>query len=478
MVTFTIQYDLNMRFLYILLILPFIQLNLHAQNVTNGDFENWEVRDHFALDVWAFSSRNVSRTTDAHEGEYAVRLENELLENGNGRTSYVQSIDWGNQQRLNGFAFDDEAFALVFWAKYDLADGDTARVRATMREEGRYKGGIDFRIDGSSSGVYRKFMVPITWNDGGNRMVDSVWIYLNSNLNNDVDGNGFIQFDDLHFERIGTRLDELPNAGFEDWNNIGVEYPEGWMSIDLRAYDYWGVLLPDSSVMKSQDARSGNYSMMIKNYSSWGTPARGYVHLGFQTNNSWRPSIAIAEKYTYLHGFYKFEPGENKKDSAQLQVRTFEGSAQRSYNAQWLDPASEWTYFYIPLNYSNATTVVDSATIMIYSSLSDEVHSLETKLLIDDLTFTNDTLDQSVGTSVLHLNGIKVSPNPFSNRVSLQIPVSGDLIIHDILGREVFHSSVDKGHTTISTRDWTEGTYLIRLESENHRSVIKVVKAD
>jgi hypothetical protein len=464
--------------MYILLLALLFPLGAEAQNVTNSGFENWEIRDHFALDIWAFSARNVSRTTDAYDGQYAVRLENELLENGNGRTSYVQSIDWGNRERLNGFAFDDEAFALVFWAKYDLADGDTARVRAHMREEGRYKGGLDFRIDGSSNGVYRKFMVPIAWNDGGNRMVDSVWIYLNSNLDNNVDGNGFIQFDDLHFERIGTRLDALPNASFEHWNNVGVEYPEGWMSVDLRVYDYYNTFLSDSSVMKSADAYSGNYSMLVKNYNNWGNLGRGYVHLGFELNNSYRPSIAISEKFTYLQGFYKFEPGGNKKDSAQIQVRTFDGPTQRSFNAQWFEASSDWTYFYIPLNYSNATTEVDSATIMIYSTLANEVHSLETKLFVDNLQFSNDTLHQSVSIKNLKKPNMVISPNPFSNVLNLDIPVKGRLVVRDVMGREILEKDVEKGNRTLSTSKWAKGSYFVYLESNRQSFMYKAIKAN
>ena len=121
------------RILILLFILGVASIG-YAQNIPNGDFESWEIRDHFKLANYNSPTRNVERSTDAKEGKYSLKLSNTYIENSTGYRGYANNID--KTIDLNGYAFSGDAYSLVFWSKHDLAQGDTARVYAVFRDKG------------------------------------------------------------------------------------------------------------------------------------------------------------------------------------------------------------------------------------------------------------------------------------------------------------------------------------------------------
>src|SRR5210317_558878 len=122
-----------------LLILSF-GLLAQTQDIPNGDFEDWSIRDHYKPDGWYAYLRNSLRTTDAKVGNYALKLVNTYKEGTRGTRSYVRNIDYNNLDEIDGFAFDGDPLSLVFWSKHDLAEHDTARINVRFNYQGSYKG--------------------------------------------------------------------------------------------------------------------------------------------------------------------------------------------------------------------------------------------------------------------------------------------------------------------------------------------------
>ena len=288
---------------FILLLISILPLIVSAQTIPNGDFENWEVRDHYKLNGWYSPTQNVERTTDAKVGKYALKLSNTYSASSNGTKGYVRNIDYSNRDTLNGFAFEGDALSLVFWSKHNLAAGDTARAYVVFREEGVYKGKVDFRFSGSTNGEFVKYNVPLEWSSS--RTPDSVWVYLYSYIANKVQGDGYVIYDDVHFEKIGERMPDFTNADFEDWHNIGVDFPSNWRSVDLAVYDTYNSFLYSKSNFKvtGEDAFAGGTSLLVKNYDNYGTPRYGYCYLGTENNDYYTPHFQFTDTFQYLQGY-------------------------------------------------------------------------------------------------------------------------------------------------------------------------------
>ena len=111
----------------------------------------------------------------------------------------------------------------------------------------------------------------------GSRQIDTTWFTLYSYTENQVDGNGYVIFDDLHFENIGEKVGTFYNGGFEEWYNIGIDFPSQWRSVDLLAYDSYTNFLQSKSCTLSESGNTnlGANSLVIKNYKSGENVYRG-----------------------------------------------------------------------------------------------------------------------------------------------------------------------------------------------------------
>jgi hypothetical protein len=389
----------------------FVTLACLSQTIPNGDFETWETRDHYQLNGWySPTNKNVERTSDSKTGNYALKLKNTYSPTSNGTRAYVTSINYSNRQELDGFAISGEPLSMVFWSKHDLAVGDTARAYVVFREKGSYRGKIDFRFSGSTNGEFVKYSVPIEWS--GVRTPDTAWVYLYSYIKNKVSGDGFVIFDDLHFENIGERTGDIVNNDFEDWDNIGVDYPTIWRSVDLLFYENYNIFLADQSVykIKGKDAFMGGTSLLIKSYDYYGSPRAGYCYIGTENNDYYTPTFPFTDTFKYLQGYYKYLPAGD--DTARINFRAWQAGSSRSYNNFYLhEPVSEWTFFSMPIVYDASRYQPDSAALIIWSTNTDSIHGFNSSIYLDNLELVMEPtpLQLSVKENTL---AYSIFPNP------------------------------------------------------------------
>ena len=429
------------------------------------------MRDHFKLSGWYSFTKNVERTTDAKEGNYAIKLINTT----NGNRGLARNLDYNNKQEINGDAVSGDALSISFWCKYDLAAGDTARFYAVLREKGTYKGKVDFRFTGDSDDEFVKFTIPIEWNTSGNRQIDSAWFNLYSYVENVVDGDGYVIFDDFAFENIGERVGAFPNSGFEDWYNVGVEFPENWRSVDLLVYDTYTSFLntPSSTKTFTKDAHTGNHSLVIQNYMSGDNVRRGYSFIGEENNDYYTPHFPFVDTFKYIQGYYKFIP--DGSDTARINMRTYHEGNSRSNNNLFIhEEATEWTYFSMPLTY-NSTLDPDSAALIFYSGNDqDGEYNLGTKLYLDNLELVLEPTPLQL--SIVHIeNTITNYPNPTSDKVYLDTrEVYTTCTIADALGKTEEARLINN---TVSLKNYPSGIYFITLHGANNSvSALKIQK--
>ncbi|MBR9861203.1 T9SS type A sorting domain-containing protein [bacterium] len=441
-------------------LLIFSGLTAFGQTVENGSFEVWDKYEYYKLDSWFTPTRNVSRTTDSKEGKYALKLENTISETGAKYRSYAYNryIPAG----LRGFKFEDEALSLVFWAKYDLAEGDSGRIVAYLRKDGVTKGYVDFSMYGSTNDNYVKHSVPIYWYSS--RIPDTAWIYLYSYTETDVDGPGYIIFDDIHFENIGKRGHDMTNQGFENWTDLGVEYPHNWRSLDLLYIDNYSTFLPERSAFKSEDAVVGDYSLKVSNYESNDIPRRSYIFIGTEDVHRYTPSYIVSNRYEYIQGYYKMV--SDAEDSAYMQFRTYGNGRYYSNNVVYFTPNNRWQHFSAPISYYYADSIPDSAYLAIYSG-TGVIKSSNTALYLDGLELVNEPYSVSIAPLE---TGAKVYPNPTSSGITIELEEPSYIQILNTQGVILESMNLEAGRQELNLEQLPVGVYYIYAKTKDKKT--------
>jgi len=441
---------------------------VNAQNIPNGNFEKWRVRDHFKPTGMTSTVRNSERTPDAKEGQYALKLSNTYVPNSRGYRSYAFNVD--NLNGYDGVAFNGDPLSLCFWSKYDLAAGDTARVYAVFREKGTYKGKVDFRFTGSSNSEWVRYSIPIEWSSS--RTADSVWINLYSYADYGVDGDGYVIFDDIHFTNLNERQMDIFNHGFEDWQNVGVHYPTGWQSIDLTTYDKYSSFIFEPTVFQitGTDAFMGENSLLIKNAfsNSSGRLRHGYCFLGVESNDFYTPHFPI-DTFKYLQGYYKYTPDGD--DTARINFRTWGKGKYKSNDNFYLSAANDWTFFAFPINYYSSPITADSAGLIFYSGKTDSVRGPNSSLYLDNIELVMNP--KSLNIEVLN-DEVFIYPNPFQKNITIKSNEINLLDIYNNLGKLIATHRIFIGDNLLDLAELPVGIYYLKTRKQSWTK--KVIK--
>jgi hypothetical protein len=443
-----------------------------VQELPNGSFEDWKKRDHFKPSSYFSPTRNVLRTEDAKTGKYALKLVNTYIENSRGTRSYIRNIDANSS--LRGFGFQDDPLSLVFWSKHDLAEHDTARIYVRFNYQGDYKGAVDFRFTGSTNDEWVKYSVPINWS--GARTPDTVLMYFYSYADYGVDGDGWVIFDDVHFEKIGKRMQDLPNFDFEDWYNVGVDYPDEWRSVDLLVYDTYYSFLYEQAIFKveGEEAYNGGASLLIKNYDNYGTPRVGYCYYGTENNDYYTPAFPVNDTFKYLQGYYKYLPdGDAQKDTARILFRTWEKGSSKSYDNLYLTESKDWKFFSMPINYYNESARPDSGAFIAYSTSTDSIHGFNSRLYLDELKLVMEPQPANIKP----LNPlVAVYPNPVGQTLFVETKEAGSLTIINSLGQRVQNTPIIEGKNQVHFQPSAPGIYHLTLSTSKNIWTKKILK--
>lgn len=432
----------------------FSGFQLLAQNVPNSSFETWSTQTAFSPTSW-ITAGPVSQCEETFEGSFAIKLENKEQNN----TRSFVSTGAFSEGKIGGYAYDEQPLSLRFHAKYDLAPGDKAQVAAIFTLKGNALGYVTINIEGNSADTFGYFSVPITWQLSS--IPDSVGIILSSiDLNTqEVNGDGYIIFDDLYFASISTRNKEIQNGSFNKWNNKSYPVLDNWYTTDDFYYENSGVRLDPAIVSSTTDGKAGK-ALLLKNQIVGSDLLPGVAFTGTDISKIERPSFRMNQKWKYLSGYYKYNPQNG--DTAVIAAILFKNGVPIA-NAQFVikQTVNAWTYFAVEIGYA-IDIVPDSATVVIFNSNPDNPQGTGTIMYVDDVMFS----DHNLGVIDLTRSKLTVYPNPFKDEIKitgLDRVDGATYSVRDATGKE-FRSGEVHREMTIDMRDAGAGIYFLHIE--------------
>ncbi len=204
-----------------------------TQNIPNPGFEEWDSLQYDTPERWIYkndaplnihSAYPIEKTTDAHSGHYAVRLQNILsspkTESG---AMYVVSRNLQNGL-IPGCTISERYRNLFGFAKFFPQNNDTALVEITLYKNGQSIGQGQWEVDSTIS-EYARFTVPIMYYDSIS-IPDSATIDASASYTQ-VHGLSVLYIDDLGFD--GLWMDSITT-------DIPVITSNNTSSVNLRVY--------------------------------------------------------------------------------------------------------------------------------------------------------------------------------------------------------------------------------------------------
>ena len=126
---------------------------------------------------------------------------------------------------------------------------------------------------------------------------------------------------------------------------------------------------------------------------------------------------------------------------------------------------------YLDVNYENLFTGIDASIGGVFHGDQNQVVGL-----MDNFA-TNNVFSNSENLSINKLVSInEISPNPFSNYLTIQLEETSKIKIHSILGTLVYQEVLVKGIVNINTHTFKAGVYIVEIESKNNMISYKLVK--
>lgn len=248
----------------------------------NGDFENWTTGSELTPPGWYTNYPNVTRTTDAQSGNFALELTtamtNGQLQVGSASTGYYPNNCSNNCYQQGGFAYTGTMDTLEFAYKYSPSKGDTASVSASFMKDGQMMSGFDTLFYASVTSYTN---VKIPFHNG--LPADSVIISINSSSHNHDTSNtqyaayvgSVLKIDNMTFasQKMVLGVNNVTDAGEikvypnPARNQINVNLSDISDALEkLAVYDLSGRLM--SSQVYSGGVRSVTENIDISSFSS------------------------------------------------------------------------------------------------------------------------------------------------------------------------------------------------------------------
>ena len=447
----------------------FIVASLSAQQqLPNGSFETWNQEFLFeGLTDWNCSnSANISlnpgllKMEDAVSGDYSVRLQPVLVGEDTAYSYFYHGYMTGDGPG-GGIEYSQDFDGVGGYYRCDMAEHDSAVIMLV-----KFLDMVPTYFFGKIGGVEADwiefhFDVPAT-------PCDSVFIgFISSDvfLETVYSFDSWIMFDSIHFTNsMGTDPDPdlIPNYNFEDWYDVEYTSVDSWHS--LNSYFYTIGIAPLLPLAGGQD---GVFSAEMTTYlimDEYIIP--GYLSLGeiFIDDDDPVRGIPYTDKPTKLKGYYQYYPAEDELGAVQVMFSYLDDDI--GGGSMQFTPASEFTYFEVPLNYAGDP---DSLTLIFSSG-----DVPDSRLVIDNVSF-----DFEVNAELSEYNNISIYPNPAEG--FFIVSMNGKQVfpaiieITDVQGRLLKTINMfDESDCKIDISDLSAGIYFVKT-GDNSSVVQKLI---
>ncbi len=460
----------------VLLLIPIFSITM-GQTISNSGFENWFVQDFYeepdlyvTTNFASFTTTglpNVTKTTDAISGNYAIKCETINTSEGPiSGAAFIGTI--GYEGIAGGLPFTERPDSLKGFAKYNVMGQDTAYVAVLFKLFGAPLGICFIQFIGSQNN-YEAFSAPVQW------LIpiispDTIAIGITSSTIFSVPEPGStLTVDNLYF--VGDDA-IFPNGDFEDWTDYSSEEPEDWLTSNLLSFT-----IGETPVTKSTDSYEGDYAIRLESSLTFWDDTLAAITNGTFGDEGPEGGMQVDSVPDKLSGYYKYEPVGPDTAVAGLTLYYFNPNTGHSEMLDeymiMLPQANDYTYFEIPVDYF---TLPEPDTVNIAfaaNNLGDEnaYNGLGSVLYIDALEMTYKEHITSVNPSTVS-SGHHIYPNPATEKVFIDlhslITQEVNVSIIDSYGRIVYqgHELIESNQSfDINVADFDSGVYLYMIEN-------------
>lgn len=397
-----------------------------VSTVPNFNFEVWNQFNDQILNNW-YNTGSVEPAT-SYNATTAVQLQG-------GQNDNVGAILYGipGQTGLEGgIPFTARPDSLHFYAKYDIAFGDSALAILMLKKMGTPIAFHQWKIGGNSGGNFEYITFPIDYLSTDDP--DSLILAFTSAdpFSGSANAASIMTIDDVSF--YGTS-DNVPNNDMESWSTETRNKAASWVSAD----DFYNSST-NYMVERTTDAYSGDYAVKVSNLTQENNDF-GRLRVGDSLNN-WLPAFPVDFNHEKLYGFLKFTPDAG--DTLFARVAMFEDGTQTGWGElKFKDPITNYTMFEMPISYFGMGTA-DSCLIE-FSMFKNGGNPGNSFAIIDNLSF-DAVLLPNVSVEEITANEVRVFPNPTNGPLTIQfnqIPSEiVDILVVDMNGKTLSKESL------------------------------------
>ena len=428
-----------------------LQFYTGSSEIPNFDFEMWSSLLFYKPNDWQLISGKVSRTGYACHGNFAVKIKNDTLNEGQPGAILTGTSNVHADAFIGGIPFSGRPDTLIACLNYSIASNDTGSVLIILKKRGIPVSYKWHHIIGSSSGQFTEKKFPIEYNSA--ETPDSLILGFSPanipNIPQQFNGSDYLIVDNIHFS--GTTEDIL-NNDFENWHLDTLYSPDYWIYNQMNKLD---PLYPESLPLKrTSDAQHGNYAALISNYIHPGKTINGWLTTGPGFNT---PDFSVNSRHQFLTGYFKFLPENN--DTMVIQILMFKNhQVLGSGNMMTSTPSSNYSPFEINIFYTDST-IPDSGKISIKSF--NGIALGKSRLYIDNLNFDgfiSGIKDPPITNAGKF--GFNIFPNPISSQATIAFSMNQDehvtINLFNISGKQV---------AVLANGYYKKGDYKINLSS-------------
>ena len=460
-------------------ILFLFQINTQSQSISNSGFESWSEFLYFenpeqynstnVLSYIANGTANVTKSTDAYSGNFALKVEtieanDEVYEGGVVIGEIAEDFING------GIPFTEKPDSIKGFAKFNIMDNDTAYVAVLFKKFGAPLG-ICFAQFYGTENDYVEFSAPVQW------LIpiispDTIAVgILSSTIFSDPIAGSTLTVDNISFVGATTLF---PNGDFENWEEFSSEEPEDWFTSNV-----FSLPLGETAVTKTTDSYEGSFAIRIETKETLIEDTLGFITNGTMGEDNPIGGMAVDSTPDKLSGYYKYLPVGPDTAIGGLFLYHFN---ENTGMADLLDdtfikfpPVDDYTYFEIEVDYFSLPEP-DSVNIAFASSNLQEYQTyigLGSALYIDALNITykpNLVGVENHQTEITH----QVYPNPTSDKIYVEFQeILNDNFTIRVINAEgalVYERKISPMVTKqfdISVQNFKPGIYFYNIESNN-----------
>lgn len=448
-----------------------------SQNsIPNGNFENWNTYVYDFPQGYEQNSNvqtffrcnapfNVTRTTDAYNATYALRLETTSSVSDTCGAYLLNATEAnGNPSSWQGgIPYNQQATGIRGYYKYNVASGDSGLMIAVFKKNGSSIGTYFFLVGGLQTN-YTLFQFPLV---PALPMAPDTIIFAaaSSNLVSEEGVPGSVLLlDSISFTGVASQPADL-NGDFELWSNNSIYDPIGWEISNSEG----------RGVSRSTDAAGGTYAVELTTYEgdNNGVPraSSGYIGNGYydwQGCNCYVGGFPYTNQIDTLVFSYKYAPVIST-DSAYLSINFKDNGNPFMMTGVYMTASATYQTVEVPFNLS---TQPDTAFIWMQSNQWDDttLNHVGASLLIDEIYFKSQPI--GLKENLLLNQSVSFFPNPMKSTASIiinkDININNTrLLIYDALGNEIRNTAVSSHKVTFEKNELPAGVYIYKLLGES-----------